>query len=230
VSCTEVHSQARELMAQDYRASLVATTLVIGQPSLHYQKQPQGSRADRTYDERIVVACGEKLAYAYWRVSWQLQRKKGLRVNRERVLQVMRGRGLLVRSRRLRARRKMGWSRMEGREPNPIWQADMTRIWASASVDCAYVMSVIDCFTLEIVGWNLSPSCRTEDTLAAAEQAALTRFSSGSRDARLTLITDGGTQYVATYPCWSAASTVRMKTYPLVSPTARISSINSVLF
>jgi len=34
-------------------------------------------------------------------VAWWLQRKKGLPVNRKRVLRVMRERGLLVRSRRL---------------------------------------------------------------------------------------------------------------------------------
>jgi hypothetical protein len=74
---------------------LVATTLAISRSSLYYRKKPRGSRADRTYDEQIVVACGEKLAYGYRRVAWWLWRKKGLRVNRKRVL---RERGLLVRS------------------------------------------------------------------------------------------------------------------------------------
>ena len=46
-------------------------------------------------------------------MAWWLQRKKGLPVNRKRVLRVMRERGLLVRSRRLRARRKKEWGRVE---------------------------------------------------------------------------------------------------------------------
>jgi hypothetical protein len=66
--------------------------------SVYYQKRPRGSRADRTYDEQTVVACGGRLAYAYWRVAWWLQRKKGLLVNRKRVLRVMRERGMLVRA------------------------------------------------------------------------------------------------------------------------------------
>jgi transposase InsO family protein len=45
-------------------------------------------------------------------------------VNRMRVLRVMRERGLLVRSRRLRARRKKEWGRVEVAEPNQIWQSD----------------------------------------------------------------------------------------------------------
>ena len=78
VSCGEVHSQARELVAQGQTATLVAATLTIGRSSLYYRKRPRGSRADRTYDEQIVVACGDKPAYGYRRVVWWLQRKEGL--------------------------------------------------------------------------------------------------------------------------------------------------------
>ena len=106
--------------------------------------------ADRTYDEQIVMACGEKLAYGYRRVAWWLQRKEGLRVNRKRVLRVMRERGLLVCSRRLRARRKKEWGRVEAAEPNQIWQTDMTN-WAGPAVGWAYLVCVIDCCTREIV-------------------------------------------------------------------------------
>ena len=67
------------MVTQGYTATLVAATLAISRSSLYYRKKPRGSRADRTYDEQIVVACGEKLAYGYRRVAWWLQRKKGLR-------------------------------------------------------------------------------------------------------------------------------------------------------
>ena len=80
-----------------------------------------------------MVACGEKPAYGYRRVAWWLRRKENLVVNRKRVLRVMRERGLLVRSRRLRARRKKEWGRVEAAEPNQIWQSDMTKIWAGPS-------------------------------------------------------------------------------------------------
>jgi hypothetical protein len=67
--------------------------LAISRSSLYYRKKPRGSPADRTYDEPIVMACEEKLACGYRRVAWWLQRKKGLLVNRKRVLRVMRERG-----------------------------------------------------------------------------------------------------------------------------------------
>jgi hypothetical protein len=90
------------MVTQGYTATLVAATLAISRSSLYYQKRPRGSRADRSYDEQIVMACGEKLAYGYRRVTWWLQRKKGLSVNRKRVLRVMRERGLLVSGTRTR--------------------------------------------------------------------------------------------------------------------------------
>ena len=106
VSCGAVHSQAREMVTRGYTATLVAATLAISRSSLYYRKRPRGSRAHRTYDEQIVIACGEKPAYGYRRATWWLRRKENLTVNRKRVL---RERGLLVRSRRLRARRKKEW-------------------------------------------------------------------------------------------------------------------------
>src|ERR1700691_806557 len=185
-------------MATGYAATLVAATLAISRSSLYYRKKPRGSRADRRFDEQIVMACGEKPAYGYRRVAWWLRRKEGLTVNRKRVLRVMRERGLLVRSRRLRARRRKEWGRVEAATPNQIWQSDMTKIWAGPAVGWAYLVSVIDCCTREIVGWDLSNRCRTEDALTAVEQAVLHRLPAGSREADLTLTTKNGTQFTST--------------------------------
>ena len=50
-------------MATGYAVTLVAATLAISRSSLYYRKKPRGTRADRRYDEQIVVACGAKPAY-----------------------------------------------------------------------------------------------------------------------------------------------------------------------
>ena len=154
------------MVTEGYTATLVAATLAISRSSLYYQKRPRGSRADRTYDEQIVMACGEKLAFGYRRVAWWLGRKKE-------------------------------WGRVEAAGPNQIWQSDMTKIWAGPAVGWAYLVCVIDCCTREIVGWNLSHRCRTEDALVAVEQAVLARLPEGSREAHLTLTTDNGTQFTS---------------------------------
>jgi hypothetical protein len=57
-------------MVSGYTATPVAATLAISRSSLDYRKKPRGSRADRTYDEQIVVARAERnwrTAIGAWR-------------------------------------------------------------------------------------------------------------------------------------------------------------------
>ena len=75
-------------------------------------------------------------------------------VNGKRVLRVMRERGLLVRRRRLQVSRRKDWGKVEALQPNHIWQSDMTKVWAGPGVGWAYLVSVIDCCTRQIVGWD----------------------------------------------------------------------------
>jgi putative transposase len=198
VSCGQAHSQARQLVAQGGAAKLVAETVGISRSSLYYQSKPRVSRADRSQDEAIIVACGDKPAYGYRRVAWWLWRKQGVTVNGKRVLRVMRERGLLVAPRRLRARRQKEWGRVIAEAPNQVWQSDMTKVWAGANVGWAYLVSVIDCCTREIVGWDLSLRCRTQEAIAAVERAVLEAMADGSRGSGLVLTTDNGTQFTST--------------------------------
>jgi putative transposase len=193
----QAHSQARELVARGKEPKLVAETLSISRSSLYYRKRAHRSRAHRGDDERIVAACGEKPAYGYRRVTWWLQRKQDMDVNGKRVLRVMRERGLLVRQGRYRVSRSKDWSRVEAPQPNLVWQSDMTRVWAGPSTGWSYLVSVIDCCTREIVGWDLSLRCRTGEALSALEQAVLEHLPHGPRGLGLTLTTDNGTQFTS---------------------------------
>jgi hypothetical protein len=58
------------MVARDLAAMLVAATLAISRSSLYYRKRPRGSRTDRTCDQQIVMAHGEKLACGHRRVAW----------------------------------------------------------------------------------------------------------------------------------------------------------------
>jgi putative transposase len=200
MSCGPIHSHARQLVAAGQQPKLVAETLEISRSSLYYRQRPRSSRAHREHDEHIVQACGEKPVYGYRRVQWWLEHGAEVRVklNRKRVLRVMRERGLLVRMRRLRVTRRKEWSKVNAMEPNQIWQMDMTKLWAGPSVGWAYLVSVIDCCTREIVGWDLSLRCRTDEAIAALERAVLERLPAGSRGCGLTLTTDNGTQFTST--------------------------------
>ena len=105
--------------------------------------------------------------------------------------------GLLVRQRRFRISRRKDWGKVEALHPNHVWQSDMTKVWAGPSVGWAYLVSVIDCCTREIVGWDLSLRCRTEASLAAINRAVLEVLPFGSRGTGLTLTTDNGTQFTS---------------------------------
>ncbi len=124
-------------MAQGKETKLVAETLEISRSSLYYQRQPRRDRADRSRDQEIILACGEKPAYGYRRVVWWLKRHRGRMVNGKRALRVMRERGLLVRQHRFQISRRKDWGKVEAPCPNLIWQSDMTKVWAGPSVGTA---------------------------------------------------------------------------------------------
>ena len=77
--------------------------------------------------------------------------------------------------------RRKDWGKVEALHPNHVWQSDMTKVWAGPSVGWAYLVSVIDCCTREIVGWDLSLRCRTEEALAALNRAVLEALPFGCR-------------------------------------------------
>src|SRR2546428_3731756 len=108
------------MVSEGYTATLVAATLVISRSSLYYRKKPRGSRADRTYDEQIVMACAEKLAYGYRRVGGGGRREERRAGDRKRGGRGRRGSGGVVRPRRLRARRQEEWGRGGAAEPEQI--------------------------------------------------------------------------------------------------------------
>src|SRR3989442_8467002 len=82
-------------------------------------------------------------AFGYRRVQWWLKHVGGLRVNRKRVLRVMRDRGLLLRSRRFQVSRRKDWSTVEASHPNLVWPSDMTKLWAGPATGWAYLVSVL---------------------------------------------------------------------------------------
>ena len=61
----------------------------------------------------------------------------------------------------------------------------------------AYLVSALDCCTREIVGWDLSLRCRTQDALAALHRALREVLPCDPSRKGLTLTTDNGTQFTS---------------------------------
>ncbi len=74
----------------------------------------------------------------------------------------------------------------------------MTTVWAGPSTGWSYMVSVIDCCTREILGWNLILRCRSSEALLAPERAVMNHLPHGTRGLGLTLTTDNGTQFTST--------------------------------
>lgn len=77
--------------------------------------------------------------------------------------------------------------------PNELWVSDFT--YVSTWQGWLYVAFVIDVFARRIVGWQLSPSMRTDFVLDALEQALYERQPEG--DESLIHHSDRGSQYVS---------------------------------
>jgi putative transposase len=188
---------ARELVAAGHRPAVVARILKISRQAIYRvprPRRPPASPAKGSVDEveaAIVDVAIEHPTDGYRMVTAWVRRRLGRRVNRKRVLRVMRERRLIQRRRPLERRRRPGFFRVERRDQ--LWHLDMTSVWV-AEHGWVYLMAAIDCCTREIVAWQLETRCRAREAIALIERAALER---GIPPGTLTLGTDNGSAFTA---------------------------------
>jgi putative transposase len=161
-------------------------------------RRPNQSEADlRQMIADIALAMP---TYGYRPMTAELQRR-GLRINRKRVLRLMRQDQLLCRPRR----RFMATT--DSRHSLPIfpnlagelkvtavdqlWVADLTYIRLPR--EFVYLAVMLDAFSRRVIGWALDRHLTTELTLQALHQALATR----SVNAGLVHHSDRGVQYAA---------------------------------
>ena len=188
---------ARELVAEGHSPSALARVLQISRQGIYRirAKPPAvASCSRRPVDdvERAIVEVAEQNPTDGYRLvtAW-VRRKLGRRVNRKRVLRVMRERKLTQRRQTEPRRRRLGFFRVE--RPGQLWHLDMTSIWV-AEHGWVYLNAIIDCCTREIVGWDLTLRCRALEAIAVIETAVREQ---GILPGTLTLGTDNGSAFVA---------------------------------
>lgn len=148
----------------------------------YYRRSKQGEEARkrevelRDQIQRVALA---RPAYGYRRVTAELQHQ-GWRVNRKRVLRLMREDNLLC------LRQKRRWVRttnsqhglpvygnlaagMKVTGANQLWVADITYIQLGS--EFVYLAVVLDVWSRRVIGWKLDRHLRTELALGALEQA-----------------------------------------------------------
>jgi len=190
-------TRSRELVAEGYRPSVVARVAQISRQAIYRTARPRrapASAARPPADEveaAIVDIAVANPTDGYRMVTALARRRLRRRVNRKRVLRVMRERGLIQRRRPLGRRRRPGFFRVE--RPDQLWHLDMTSVWV-AEHGWVYLMAAIDCCTREVTAWHLQTRCRATEAIALIERAAAER---AIAPGTLTLGTDNGSAFTA---------------------------------
>lgn len=152
-------------------------------------------KATSVMNQVLVAKLKElRLAHAFWgyrRMTAWLKYREGLAVNRKRIHRLMRENGLLVEQVRHKAVRTSKRGKPKATRPNQNWGIDMTKFLLGPLGWC-YLIVVLDWYTKEIVGWNLSLRAKTSEWKEALGRALCEKFPWGVRDQGLNLVSDNG--------------------------------------
>lgn len=162
------------------------------------QRAPRARRLPEEADlrEKIKALCLEPRhgTFGYRYIKALLKRLHGLVVNRKRVLRIMREMGLTQPKIRHKEARPKRVEKMRPTGPNRAWQIDMTSLRLS-DLTPLFLIVIIDCYTRQILGWNLDRRCRAREWTAAVRMALEARgLLTKEACENLTLRSDNGCQ------------------------------------
>lgn len=101
--------------------------------------------------------------------------KPRLGFNKNTVQRLFQLKGWRVRKRPIGIRLRVQAMSSVAAAPNERWSTDMYRVWAGRD-GWATLVPVIDCHTLKLIGWHLSPCGRAITASSAWEHALISRF------------------------------------------------------
>ena len=148
--------------------------------------------------ERIKSIKTEHPFCMFRRVHAWLVHREGIKINIKRVYRLMKGEDLLVARKFYRSKRKPTRNKPRAEKPLQYWGIDMTR-FIIAPHGWAYLVIVIDWYTKEIVGYNISLRSKTQEWLKALNMALNKKFKYGVRGKGLKIISDNGSQPTSRY-------------------------------
>ncbi len=135
-----------------------------------------------------------------YRFIWALlRRRKKIFVSKKTVWRIMHEMKLVQPKIWRRPMRPKRVEKMRPTRPNEAWQIDMTS-FQLPELTPMFLVTVIDCFTRQIVGWTLDRRCRASEWTSALRVALEAKGLSDKETCRkLTLRSDNGAQ-----PCSKA--------------------------
>ena len=146
--------------------------------------------------EKIKAICLEprERMRGYRMVRALLRRRHNICVSRKTVNRVMRELGLTQPRMHLKPLRPKRVERMRPNRPNQGWQIDMTS-FQRCDLRPVYLVTIIDCFTRQLVGWHANDRCKATDWSSAVRMALESRgMATKEACSGLVLRSDNGAQ------------------------------------
>ena len=178
----------------------VCSTLGITRSRLY--KKPRGGRPkaeDSAKEAEVVLAlkglAGRFPTYGYRRLKVLVSRQVGRPVNAKRIRRLMHEHGLVTACRIERARPRPHPRQVEVTGPDQVWQMDFTKVLVGST--WYWLLVVMDRFSREVVGWELSRRARAREVKGVLDRAIMERFPHGVRHCGLKIASDNGSAFLS---------------------------------
>jgi len=148
-------------------------------------------------EEILNLFSNEFICYGYHKVTWFL-RRNGYEINHKKVYRLMKEFHLL-RPKLVKYRVNIGRVKeykVEVLRPDEVWEIDVKSLYISGERRNAFLCSVIDCFTREVLAYHFGRHCLKEDVLRVIGEACRLR-GINSPNVLLRVRSDNGSQFIS---------------------------------
>src|SRR5690606_26922984 len=141
----------------------------VARRTVYYRPTKAPPKIQAELAEPIKALIEEEPSFGYRTVAGLLDMNKN---TVQRIFQLM---GWQVRKRAVGARPRIQALPSVAKAPDERWATDLCRIWGGRDGWLTLAL-VIDCYTRQLLGWQLSRSGKASTAAAALEQALIARF------------------------------------------------------
>ena len=183
------------LLDEGVRASLsqLCRWFEVPRRTVYYQPTKAAPKVDEQLAAPIKAMIEENPSFGYRTVAYLLG------MNKNTVQRIFQIKGWQVRKRPVGMRPRIQALPSVAKGPNERWATDLCRIWTGRD-GWASLALVIDCYTRELLGWQLSRTGKASTAASALEQALIARFGTlGKVTEPFLLRSDNGLVFTSRY-------------------------------
>jgi putative transposase len=170
-----------------------------GRPIPGYSLTTDGTKvSDEQIKEWLMEAIeSDGFAYGYLKLTHLLRREHGLVINKKKVYRLCRELDVLKTQRKVQRKypRKLARNRIIT-APNQLWEVDLKYGYIAGEDRFFFVLSYIDVYDRQIVGYHIGLRCEAHDAVQALK-AALWRRQLFGQHQLPTVRSDNGPQFVS---------------------------------